>query len=133
MKRTGVPELVAAGRAEVVALTLGAHCAMLATADGILRAPAWPVPVKSAIDAGDSFVAAMVYALARGAERTDAFRYALAAASATRQREGTAQCDAADVAVLHAAIRAGMTIGAQPPEARGAALFDGNRPDAGAA
>ena len=133
--RRAASELVAAGRAEVVALTLGAHGAMLATADGTLRAPAWPVPVKSAIDAGDSFVAAMVYALARGAERTDAFRYALAlaAASATLQREGTAQCDAADVAVLHAAIRAGMTIGAQPPEARGAALFDGNRPDAGAA
>jgi 6-phosphofructokinase 2 len=60
-----------------------------------------PIKVVSAIGAGDSFVGAMVWALARGLELKDAFRYGVAAGSAALLSEGTALCGPADVARLH--------------------------------
>ena len=59
-------EVVDSGRAEIVALTLGADGAVLATRDGVLRLASPKVEARSAVGAGDSFVGAMVWALANG-------------------------------------------------------------------
>jgi 6-phosphofructokinase 2 len=85
--------IVAQGKAEVVALSLGELGALVVTATRTLRAPALAVPVSSSIGAGDSFVAAMVWALDRGDELEEAVRYAVAAASATLLAEGTGLCE----------------------------------------
>ena len=59
--------LVRRGAARMVAVTLGADGALLATQDGDYRMPAMNVPMHSSVGAGDAFLAAMTLALARGA------------------------------------------------------------------
>jgi len=94
-------QIVRDGRARMVALTLGERGALLVTADRILRATGLPVQVSSSIGAGDSFVAGMVWALDRDASLEQAFRYGMAAASATLLSAGTALCSRADVERLY--------------------------------
>ncbi|WP_258009662.1 PfkB family carbohydrate kinase, partial [Burkholderia thailandensis] len=65
--------------------------------DDAVRLPGVKVAVRSAIGAGDSFVAGLVAALDRGAGIADASRYALATASASLLSEGTALCTKEDV------------------------------------
>lgn len=89
--------LIARGRAEIVALTLGADGAMLVTADRALRAPALPVQPVSSVGAGDSFLGAMTWALASKAGLDEAFRYGVAAGSAALLAAGTELCRASDV------------------------------------
>lgn len=95
--RNAALEVVRDGRAQMVALTLGEQGALLVTADQTFRAPALPTPVSSSIGAGDSFLAAMVWALKRHASKKEAFHYGLAAASATLLSAGTGLCQRADV------------------------------------
>ncbi|SDD81804.1 6-phosphofructokinase 2 [Cupriavidus sp. YR651] len=95
--RDAALEVIRDGRAQMVALTLGDQGALLVTADATLRAPALPTPVASSIGAGDSFLAAMVWALNRGADRQEAFHYGVAAASAALLSAGTGLCQRADV------------------------------------
>ncbi|SDI34942.1 1-phosphofructokinase family hexose kinase [Paraburkholderia phenazinium] len=90
-------ELIRDGRAQIVVLTLGELGALLMTADQILRAPGLRVRVSSSIGAGDSFLAAMVWALARDASLDEAFHYGMAAASATLLSPGTGLCQRTDV------------------------------------
>ena len=59
-------EVVDSGRAEIVALTLGADGAVLATRERRLRLASPQGRGSSAVGAGDSFVGAMVWALANG-------------------------------------------------------------------
>lgn len=94
-------QIVREGRARIVALTLGERGALVVTADRTLRATGLPVEVSSSIGAGDSFVAAMVWALNRDASLDQAFHYGMAAASATLLSAGTALCHPADVERLH--------------------------------
>lgn len=94
--------LIAAGKAEIVALTLGHRGALLATADGAFRAPPLPVQVVSAVGAGDSFLGAMVWSLARGDSVLDAFKYGVAAGSAAVLAPGTELCRSEDVHALYA-------------------------------
>ena len=82
-------QLVEAGRAEVVALTLGHYGAMLVTRDLALRADPLPIKPVSTVGAGDSFLGAMVARLAAGRDMEDAFRYAVAAGSAALLAHGT--------------------------------------------
>jgi 6-phosphofructokinase 2 len=82
-------------------LSLGEGGAWLVTAKGACFAPGLPIKVVSATGAGDSFVGAMVWALARGIEMKDAFRYGVAAGSAALLSKGTGLCQAADVARLY--------------------------------
>jgi hypothetical protein len=56
----------------------GGDGAVLATADGALRLPALRVPVRGAVGAGDSFLAAMTLALSQGAAAADAFGWGAA-------------------------------------------------------
>ena len=53
-------ELVEQGRVEIVVLSLGARGALLASREGVERFPAFEVPLRSAVGAGDSLVGATV-------------------------------------------------------------------------
>jgi 6-phosphofructokinase 2 len=66
-------EVVASGRAEIVALTLGAEGAVLATRDGAIRLSSPKVETRSAVGAGDAFLGAMMYAMASGQSLPQAF------------------------------------------------------------
>ena len=82
-------EVVDTGRAEIVALTLGAAGAVLATRDGVRRLASPKIEAKSAVGAGDSFLGAMVWALADGRPVEEAFAYGVAAGAATAMTPGT--------------------------------------------
>ena len=94
--------LVRAGRAAMVAVTLGDQGAILASAEGAVRMPAIPVPFQGAVGAGDSFVAGMTWALSRGLSPNEALGWAVAAGSATVARVGTARVRLDDVLEFHA-------------------------------
>ncbi|NTZ44002.1 1-phosphofructokinase family hexose kinase [Altererythrobacter sp. SALINAS58] len=81
--------IVQSGQAEHVAVTLGSDGALLANAAGNLRLPAIPVKAASAVGAGDSFLAATLYALATDRDLPDAFRFGLAAGAAAALTQGT--------------------------------------------
>lgn len=95
--------IVRSGAAQYIAVTLGADGAILVGADSIHRVPAIEVPVKSAVGAGDSFVAAMTWSLAEGHEIGEAFRFGLAAGAAAVMTSGTELCRGADVLALYEA------------------------------
>lgn len=97
---TEAQALVRAGAACMIALTLGSDGALIATSDGIIRLPAMAVPEKSAVGAGDSFLAGMVLGLARGQSNRNALQLALAAAAATLASPGTANARRALVEAL---------------------------------
>lgn len=92
--------LIDAGRAGVVALSLGEQGAILVTAEGAWRAGALNVPVASTIGAGDSFVAGLVFGLAQGRAPQQAFAQALATSAAALLSQGTSLADPSDVARL---------------------------------
>lgn len=99
-------EIVESGRSEIVAVTMGHEGALLASREATLfRAPP-SVPVRSATGAGDSFVGAMVLALAEGRGVRSAFLLGMAAGSATVMHPGTGLCQRADVERLHAGLAA---------------------------
>lgn len=112
-KKAGTPaeeealasELVNRGRTEIVALTLGASGAVLATRDGTLRLASPKVETRSAVGAGDSFVGAMVWALSQGRGLPEAFAYGVAAGAATAMTSGTELCRRQDVERLVAQVR----------------------------
>lgn len=106
--------LVDRGAADVVALTLGHLGAVLVTREGLWCADPLPVPVVSAVGAGDSFVGGMVWALHDGQPLLDAFAWGVAAGSATLLTAGTALCRAEDVQRL----RAGVVVTSAPLPAR---------------
>lgn len=90
-------EIVASGKAKMVAVTLGADGAVLATADRLLRLPAMEVEVRSAVGAGDSFLGAMVWALSEGWAVDQAFLLGMAAGAAATGNPGTSLCRKEDV------------------------------------
>ena len=98
-------ELVRSGLAEMLALTLGRDGALLVTGQGALRLAAPKVEVKSAVGAGDSFVAAMTLGLAQGRSAEDAFAYGVAAGAAAVMSPGTELCRREDVERLYGEIR----------------------------
>jgi 6-phosphofructokinase 2 len=100
-------EFIAAGKVELLTVTLGRDGALLASREGALYLASPPVLAKSAVGAGDSFVAAMVLALARGQAVRDAFAYAVAAGTAAVLRHGPHLCDPTDVDRLYAELRNG--------------------------
>ena len=89
--------IVAAGAAEIVALSLGHEGALMVTQDGAWRAPALPVQIVSAVGAGDSFLGAMVWALASGQSLVEGFRWGVAAGSAALLTPGTELSHADDI------------------------------------
>ena len=98
-------ELVASKQAEIVAVTLGGRGAILVTQDQVLAADALPVAVASSVGAGDSFLGAMVWALAASQSIEDAFRYAMAAGASSLMSPGTQLCQRADMVRLADEVR----------------------------
>lgn len=90
-------ELIGAGKAEIVAVSLGRDGAFLAWEGGskTLRSP--EVEVKSAVGAGDSFVGGMTVGLVRGLPLQDAFALGVASGTATVLTAGSELCHRADV------------------------------------
>ncbi len=88
--------LIAGGLAEAMVVSLGAAGAALVTSAAYryLRAPI--VPIRSKVGAGDSMVAGIVLALARGESLLDAARFGVAAGSAAVMTPGTQLCRRAD-------------------------------------
>lgn len=93
-------DIVDDGRAEVVALTLGAGGALLVWAEGAMRLSTPRVEVLSAVGAGDAFLAGLVLRLAEGRPLEEAFRTAVAAGSATAMMPATELCHLEDVTRL---------------------------------
>ena len=98
-------DLVRTGAVGMVAMTAGEAGALLATPDGVIRRAAIPVDVRSTVGAGDSFLAALVLALSRGALPEDALAWGMAAGASAVSHEGTAQIDRAEVETLAKAER----------------------------
>jgi 6-phosphofructokinase 2 len=92
--------LVETGRAEVIALSLGDQGALLVTHDMALRARPLAISPVSSVGAGDSFLGAMVWAIASGRSLAVAFRYGVAAGSAALLTPGTELCRFEDVSDL---------------------------------
>ena len=76
-------------QAQIVALTRGEQGALLVARDLVLRAKAMPIKPVSVVGAGDSFLGAMIWSLARGHPLDLALRYAVAAGSAALLMPGT--------------------------------------------
>lgn len=93
-------ELVAQGVAATVLIARGAEGNVLATATQRLIARPPKVPMISAVGAGDSFVAGLVLAMARGQDWPQALTQATACAAAAVMTPATELCRAEDVARL---------------------------------
>lgn len=90
-QHAAVRRLIETGRSAVVALSLGDQGAVLATRDGMWRAPALPVPsVQGTTGAGDCFLAALVWALDQDLDPAQALQWGVAAATASLGAPGTA-------------------------------------------
>lgn len=84
-------------QAQIVVVSLGAQGALLVSRQLSLYAPPLDMHLVSAVGAGDSFVAAMVWSLLQGHDVAKAFRFGVAGGSAALGSSGTGLCAAADV------------------------------------
>ncbi len=90
-------EFISKHAVEKLVVTHGGDGALMASANGVVRAPSMPVKIESAVGAGDSFVGALTVALMKGEPDEAALRFAMAAAGATLMTPGTALFDPAEV------------------------------------
>ena len=94
-------EIVTRGDAEIMVVSLGADGALLATGTSVLRIEGLPVTVKSAVGAGDSFVAGMTLALSQGKSTEEAALFGAAAGTAAVLTPGTELCSRQQVRELY--------------------------------
>ncbi len=80
------------GLADVLAVTMGEQGAALASGETYFHLPALEVDVKSAVGAGDSFVAGMTVGLSQGLSLEQAFALGAASGTATVLTPGTELC-----------------------------------------
>jgi 6-phosphofructokinase 2 len=92
--------LLRSGAARMIAVSLGPDGAILGTNEGIHRLPAPKVGARSAVGAGDSFLAGLVLGLARGVPEKEALALGIAAGTASVTTYGTAQVRRADVEAI---------------------------------
>lgn len=90
-------DLIAAGAATLVALSLGAEGALLVTRDEAWSAPALAIEPVSTVGAGDSFLGGLLWALDQGLSAAEALRHAVAAGAAALLSPGTDLCARKDV------------------------------------
>jgi 6-phosphofructokinase 2 len=83
---------------------MGHEGALFASADGQLHLPAVEIEAKSAVGAGDSFLAAMVFAISQGWEIDDAFRFGIASGAAAVMSAGHDLARPDDIQRLYARI-----------------------------
>ena len=94
-------EIVAAGGAEVVVVSLGRGGAVCASKDGVARFLAPAVLARSKVGAGDSMVAGLTAGLTQRRSLEDAVRFGVAAGSAAVMNEGTELCRREDAERLY--------------------------------
>ena len=94
-------ELIKRGSVQNIALSMGKSGAILVNAGGVVRMRSIHVREASAVGAGDSFVAAMVWWLSQGHSIHEAFRFGIAAGSAAVMTPGTELCRRDDVFALY--------------------------------
>jgi 6-phosphofructokinase 2 len=99
--REAAISIVQRGEAEMVAVSMGAEGALLASREGAIRRASPHVKVRSAIGAGDSFLGAMVWALCEGWSREAAFELGIAAGAAAVITPGTQLCRREDIEALY--------------------------------
>jgi len=92
--------LVDEGACHVVVVSVGAGGALVVTGDAVDRIVAPTVPVQSRVGAGDSTVAGIALALARGEPLARAARFGVAAGAAAVMTPGTELCRREDVVRL---------------------------------
>ena len=92
--------IVASGRAEFVCVSLGAEGAMLIGRGCALKAKGPRVDVKTTIGAGDSCLAALVWAFTHRATPSEALKIAVAAGAAALMAPGTGLCSPTDMHML---------------------------------
>jgi len=96
--------IVDRGGVEHLALSMGREGALLVSKEGAWFAPALPIIPVSAIGAGDSFLAGLVFALAGQRPPVQALAYAVAAGSAALLAPGTQLARASDVKAFAAKV-----------------------------
>jgi 6-phosphofructokinase 2 len=104
-RKDAAENLVAEGRAEAVALTLGADGDILVARDGGRSFAPPAIEPLSSVGAGDSFLAGIVLKLSQGADPMTAMTFGLAAGSAALLTPGTALCRRGDVERLYEQMR----------------------------
>lgn len=97
--------IVAAGRVDAIVISAGAGGAVLVDGSGPRRIPAPTVRIESRVGAGDSMVAGLVLALARGSDLAEATRFGVAAGSAAVMQPGGQLCRREDTERLFAAMK----------------------------
>lgn len=95
-------ELMSRCKIEVLLVSLGAGGVLLITGDQATFVRAPTVPIRSKIGAGDSTVAGITLALARGLPLVQAVRFGVAAGSAAVMNPGTSLCRREDAERLYA-------------------------------
>jgi len=98
-------QIVADGRCDLLALTLGEDGAFLAWKGGDLLVRTPEVQVSSSVGAGDSFLGGFVMKLAQGEPVEEAFRFGVAAGTAALLTPGTELCTLKDTLRLYEQIR----------------------------
>ena len=94
-------KIIRRGNVQNIAVSMGVQGALLATTSGVSFASAPRVTLGSAVGAGDSFVAAMTFALANNITIEEAFQFGIAAGSAAVMTSGTQLCRREDVIRLY--------------------------------
>lgn len=89
--------LVEQGRCEVAVVSLGDRGAILASRDVIERLPTIKVTAESAVGAGDSMLAGILFGLTQGLPLREAARFGIAAGAAALLAFGTQLCRLDDV------------------------------------
>lgn len=86
-------QLVATGAVDVAVFAMGERGSLVTTRDGQFTIAPPEVKVHSMVGAGDSYVAALTLALARGWSLESANRFGVAAAASAVTREATQLCE----------------------------------------
>ncbi len=99
--RDAALDIIERGHAEIVTVTMGAAGALAVSKDTVLRMWSPKIRSRSAVGAGDSFLAAMTLALSQGRALEDALIFAIAAGAATVLTAGTQLCHKNDVGRIY--------------------------------
>ncbi len=90
---------------EAIVISVGIGGALLAAGRRALRFASPVVPIASRVGAGDSMVAGIAFALARGSDLEDAVRHGVAAGSAAVMTPGSELCRGEDARRLYDQLR----------------------------
>lgn len=100
-QKSELAQLVNAGLAKKIAVTLGQNGALLGTTNGIHHVPGIKVQQQGAVGAGDSFLAGLVLGFARGLTDLKALAFGNSAGASAVATYGTARIQRADVEALY--------------------------------